>query len=354
MKEWIYKLTHWETWHYHIKYIPLLPLWLWCIIKARNFWFFTAANPSLSFGGMDGERKWEMYSNLPFGSYPLSVFIEPSESLQDILKAMEEAGLKFPVAAKPDMGMGGMMFKKIYTKEQLSYYHSVMDRTYVLQELILWPMEVSVFYYRIPGQKKGTITGLIKKENPVVTGDGVSTLTELVQKHEAAHILTETLQEKHQEKINKVLLKGEVFVLEDVHNRSRGAKIISLSNEIDERLLRVMDELSLYSNTFFYGRFDIKCNSIEDLKSGMRFSVLEFNGSGSGVQQVYGNGYSLTEACSIIAQHWKTLCRISIINYGRGIRKWSFKEGWNFLKNAKQELAHLKQIEKAYNELQYR
>jgi len=46
--------------------------------------------------------------------------------------------------------------------------------------------------------------------------------------------------------------------------------------EIDEDLLKVFDDLSHYTDKFYYGRYDIKTTSIEDLKQGKNFLVLEF------------------------------------------------------------------------------
>ena len=61
----IYRAAHWETWHWLVKYIPMVPFWLMHCLRARSPWFFTAANPTLTFGGYEGESKMEMYSLLP-------------------------------------------------------------------------------------------------------------------------------------------------------------------------------------------------------------------------------------------------------------------------------------------------
>ena len=62
-KAW-YRLTHWETWYYITKYIPLAPVWLWYCLRARSCWFFTPSNPTLTFGGFEGESKKEMYDQM--------------------------------------------------------------------------------------------------------------------------------------------------------------------------------------------------------------------------------------------------------------------------------------------------
>src|SRR5918993_4648421 len=125
-RRFVYKLQRWETWHWLVKYIPMIPFWIWYCLKARSLWFFTASNPTLTFGGFEGERKTEMYDQLPPGTYPLSLLISNEDSFELVLKKMKTAGLSFPVAVKPDIGMMGFLFRRIESPESLSAYHSRM------------------------------------------------------------------------------------------------------------------------------------------------------------------------------------------------------------------------------------
>ena len=84
---------------------------------------------------------------------------------------------------KPDVGMKGILFRRIDSDEQLRKYHEKMPVEYIVQELIDMPVELSVFYYRHPTEQKGTISGLIQKELLEVYGDGKSTLWELILQH---------------------------------------------------------------------------------------------------------------------------------------------------------------------------
>lgn len=349
-KQRLYRLTHWEEWHYHVKYIPLLPVWLWYILRARSVWFFTPANPTLTFGGMDGETKEEMYTQLPPGTYPHSVFIDPDMPEDTVKKLWTASGLKFPVAVKPDVGMGGMMFRKLNNMESLLRYHAYIDRRYVIQEMIHYPMEVAVFYYRMPNQDKGTVSGFISKEKPVVIGDGQSTLKQLVQQHKGVRFMEAEMYAKHRDKWTTIIPNGEAYTLLEVSNRTQGGKMISLAHEMDDRLVAVMDSISKYRNTFLYGRYDIKCNSIEAFKSGKEFSILEFNGCGSGVQHIYGNKYSLFQACRMIVHHWNMMFKIARYNHSKGIPYWSFMKGLKFLQHSKRELKHLKMLEAGFQE----
>ena len=341
-------LLHWEKWHYHVKYIPLYPAWLWYCLRARSLWFFTPSNPTITFGGFEGESKREIYEQLPLHLYPKSIYISPKDSIKDIELLIEENGLHYPIAVKPDVGMMGFMFRKLDNKKDLETYHQTMPCDYIIQELISYPMEVSVFYYRFPGDEKGTITGFLKKELLEVTGDGTSTLEQLINAiPERPGFKLEEWKEKHRLRLNDIIKEGELYRISWVANLSRGGKLISLAHQKDDQLLKVFDDLSHYSKHFYYGRYDIKCNSVEDLKEGKNFSILEYNGSGAEPHHIYGNGNNLWQAYKIILHHWNVLYRISKQNKRNGYAAWSFQKGLQFLKNAKKHFKQLKRLDTA-------
>jgi hypothetical protein len=204
---------------------------------------------------------------------------------------------------------------------------------------------VSVFYYRIPDQQKGTITGFLKKEFLEVKGDGVSTLGKLIDEYERVRFRLEEMKSKHASRLNEVLPAGESYVLSNALNLSRGGKLVSLEGEKDDRLLSVFDKLSHYAGHFYYGRYDIKCASIESLKEGKDFAILEYNGCGAEPHHIYGNGHSLFKAYQIVLQHWKKLFEISRHNHRNGATQWDFLRGWRFLREAKKHFRILKQLD---------
>src|SRR5882757_1636715 len=109
----IYYITHWETWHWFAKYIFIGPVWLLYCIKARSFWFFTPSNPTITFGGFTGERKSEIYKQLPDNTYPKSIYVSPSSPLSEVERLIEASDISFPMAVKPDVGMMGFMFRRV-------------------------------------------------------------------------------------------------------------------------------------------------------------------------------------------------------------------------------------------------
>lgn len=294
---------------------------------------------------MDGETKEEMYTQLPVGSYPTTVYIRPSMSFTSIEDVIKTAGIQYPFAVKPNVGMSGFMFRKIDTRESLELYHSKMFVDYLVQDLIDYPLEVSVFYYRLPNEKRGTVSGVVKKGSPYVTGDGYSTLSTLIQSHSGVRFKLEQVLDRHSKRLDAVIAKGEMYQLSDASNRGQGGKIENISHEIDDSLIRFFDKLSHYSGQLFYGRYDIKCASVDELKQGKNYSILEFNGSGAGTQHIYGSGYSLFQAWKIILTHWSMLYKISRYNNNQGVKYWKFWSGLKFLMEAKKHLKRLKQLD---------
>lgn len=341
----LYTLTHWEAWDWRIKYIPLVPSWIWYCMRSGSFWFFTPSNPSLDFGGLDGISKKDIYDQLPSNLCPKTIFISKKILFDEVEKSFVLNGFNYPVAVKPEIGRMGFMFRKIETVKELKLYHEKMPVNYILQEFIHYPIEVSVFYYRFPGENKGTITGFIKKESLQVVGDGKSTLYKLIAESQRAFLRMEEMKLKHKDKLDEIIPGGEVFHLSHALNLSRGGRLVSLEHEKDEKLLKVFDELSNYSKHFYYGRYDIKCASIDRLKDGKDFSILEYNGSGAEPHHVYGNGNTLVTACKILLQHWKVLYQISKCNYKKGINYWKWSKGWKFFKEANSHVRLLKQLD---------
>lgn len=336
------KVGNWELWPFKLRYFLISPVWLWYCLRSRSFWFFSSSNPTLTFGGFEGEGKKEMYDLLPKEFYPKTVFVHPGDDFEKLRSLINTNGFNYPFVVKPDVGMKGLLFRKIDDEEELKLYHEKNVVDYIIQDLVTYPLEVSVFYYRYPNEQKGVITGFIQKELMDVYGDGHSTLWELILEHPHAKHRLEEMRIKHEEQLNTIIPKGERYILTYAANLNRGAKFTNLYEHVDENLLHIFDAIS-HRAKFYYGRYDIKCESIEDLKKGMNFTILEFNGSGAEPNHVYHAGYSLFDAYKVFLHHWKVLYKISKYNKEHGIPYWPTMKGWRFLREAKKHLKVLEQ-----------
>lgn len=338
-------MSNWEQWPFFVLYFPISFVWFWYCLRSRSLWFFSSSNPTITFGGFEGESKKEMYDQLPPASFPKTMYILHDMPFEAVKEKIAAAGFTYPFIVKPDIGMKGILFRKMDNEEQLEKYHERIPVEYIVQDLIELPVEVSVFYYRHPAEEKGTISGLIQKELLEVTGDGHSTLWQLILQHPRAKFRLEEMRHRHEHRIDRVIEEGHKFYLSYAGNHNRGARFINLIHEVDDDMRHVFDELSHYTGQFYYGRYDIKCASIEDLKKGRHYSILEFNGCGAEPNHIYDAGMSLWQAYAELLKHWKALYRISKYNHEHGTPYWSFKRGWQHLKASQQHFKLLEQFD---------
>ncbi len=343
MKKFFQKLLNWELWNFYVLYAPISPVWIWYCLRSGSLWFFSSSNPTITFGGFEGEGKKEMYDQLPSDLVPRTIYIRHDLPFAEVKKQVEAAGFTYPFIVKPDVGMKGILFRKLDSEEQLQRYHEYIPVEYIVQDLVDLPVEVSVFYYRHPARQKGTVSGFIHKELLHVVGDGKSTLQQLVENHPRARFRLEEMKHRHGHCYSRVVADKEIFFLSYAGNHNRGAHFTNLHKEIDDDLRKVFDELSHFAGKFYYGRYDIKTTSIEDLKKGKNFSILEFNGCGAEPNHIYDCGMSLWKAYGVILYHWKALYKISRYNHNNGVPYWSFKRGWKHLKETNR---HFKMLEK--------
>ena len=284
---------------------------------------------------MEGEPKKEMYDLLPNHLFPQTFNVLPSESYEQILSKLNQHEIRCPFIVKPEIGGQGILFRKIDSLDQLKQYHSQVPVEYIVQEMVLYPIEVSVFHIRYPQHQKGVVTGFLHKIPLQVTGDGSSSLESLVQAHPKGIKRLQELKVTHLHNWNVIIPQGEKYILSYAANHNRGAHFKDLKEHINESLVEVFDQISQQVNDFYYGRYDIMCNNIEDLKKGKNFTILEYNGCGAEPNHFYDTGYTLLNAYREIAKHWKALYEISRYNRTQGVKPWPFLKGYQFLRQTK-------------------
>ena len=295
---------------------------------------------------MEGEPKKEMYDLLPKELYPTTFNALPSESFSVVKERLHLSGIGYPLIVKPEIGGQGILFRKLDTEEEFINYHLKVPVEYIVQQMVHYPVEVSVFYIRHPKQSTGMVTGFLHKIPLQVTGDGVHTLEQLVAQHPKGNKRMGEMHSKHKETWNTILPAGQKYMLSYAANHNRGAHFVDLKNHIDNRLVAIFDKISIDINDFFYGRYDIMCNSIGDLKAGKNFSILEFNGCGAEPNHFYDTGYTLLKAYKEILKHWKALYQISKYNRAQGVKPWSFAKGRKFLSDTKKCTALMKEADR--------
>lgn len=332
------RLSHWEYWPFHVVYAITYPYWLWLCIKARSFFFFSSANPSVKNGGFLMESKKDIYDLLPQKFYPRTFHFHADTSEYAILRKILDAKFSFPLVGKPDIGMRGMAVKKLNNFDDLHEYILTSKVDFLIQEFVPYQMEAGVFYYRFPDEKKGNISGIVSKEFLTVRGDGVSTILQLLQKEKRFILQISDLKKQNAEQLNVILSKGVKKVLVPYGNHSRGAKFIDASDMINEELIEAIDKVCKEIDGFYYGRLDIRFNSWGELNKGKNFSIIELNGAGSEPTHIYDPSHSIFFAWKEIIRHWDILYKISkqnrknhpYMSFYSGIKM--FQENFTYLK----------------------
>ena len=261
------------------------------------------------------ESKKEIYDLIPPEYYPITLFFRAFTSAQDTLQLVKQRNLKYPLIGKPDIGMKGMMVKKLETVDELLLYTANSKVDFLIQEFIPFEKEVGIFYYRYPNEERGHLSGIVKKEFLSVTGDGNSTVEQLLSRNKRAILQLPVLSVNEKDKMNLILKEKEELVIVPYGNHVRGAKFLDDSDLIDEELANTIDTISKKINGFYFGRLDIRYNDWEELKKGKNFSIVELNGSGSEPTHIYDPKHSIFWAWKEIIKHWKILYRISKLNH---------------------------------------
>jgi len=320
------KLSNWEYWPFEVIYAPVFVYWLYLSLKARSLFFFSAANPGIETGGLIGESKIKILQKVPAQYLPKTVYISQGESMITILNKLDMADIPFPLIAKPDIGSRGLLVKKIKDKTELITYLSSKHVDFLLQEYISYPLELSILYYRFPNEPTGVISSITIKRYLSIQGDGKSTVLELIKGFDRAKLQLSTLMVSHKRIMDDVPEDGETIELVPIGNHCRGATFYNGNHLIDKSLTTTFDQISHQLDGIYFGRFDIKCKDIENLRQGKKLKILEINGVGAEPAHIYDPKYPLLLAFKDILSQWKIIYQISLFNRRQGTNFMSFSE----------------------------
>jgi len=326
------RLFNWEYWPFELVYAPIMFYWFWLGLKSRSLFFFNTANPLIENGGFANESKKKIYDLIPRQYYPKTALFKLGDRSVAVKLIAEAAGITYPFIAKPDIGGRGVQVKLIHNDEELSRYIKQIKVDFLVQEYVPYENEVGIFYYRMPGETKGHISGIVGKAFLKVDGDGKSTIAELLS-HEPRYLLQlAALQRTDGERLKQILAIGDSYTV-PYGNHARGAKFIDLSHLINEELTHSFDQICQNIPEFYFGRMDVMYNNWEDLCQGRNFSIIELNGAGSEPTHIYDPKHSILFAWKEIIRHWKLLQRIAKINkLDKGLSYMTYKEGKDMLR----------------------
>ncbi len=320
------RVTEWEFWPVHIFYIPVVVYVIRLAVKHRSLTVFTCSNPSIPAGGLIGESKDAIY-RLINGSASAGEFtlkhslirgtVSAAEKVRRIHEFIADNQLSFPVVLKPDVGERGKGVAIARSDEEIDHYLLGSESDIIVHEFFDG-VEASVFYYRYPDEPTGKIFSITEKRFPCVTGDGISTLNELILNDDRAVALAAKYFKHNEQRLNDIPAQGVAVQLIDIGTHSRGAIFADGEWLRTEKLERAIDQICQGIKGFYFGRFDLRAKTFDDFRNGGPFKIIELNGVSSESTNIYDPRFSLFDAYAILFRQWRIAFEIGSANRAAG------------------------------------
>ena len=318
-------------------YIPVGLRWIALSIRYGNFTLPTLANPLIETGGFWGESKSKVLGDIGIDQqkwvakfFPYKRTERPAEvELQEVLNKMSETGIEFPLVAKPDIGWQGFGVRKVDDKEALLNYLAVYPKneTLLIQHLIPYDGEAGVFYARMPNDEHGKVFSLTLRYFPYVIGDGSSTLRELIQHNPRTGFKSDYFLGKNPdhlglgaERLATIPADEELVRLAFIGSIRVGGIYRDARHLITPELSERFDEIARSIPEFYYGRFDIRFKSTDELKVAEGFSIIEVNGAGSEPIHAWDPDMTLFNLYRELFKTQSLMFRIAAQNRKRGYK----------------------------------
>ncbi len=316
--------TRWEFWPAWLFYAPVALYYVWLSIKYRSFTLPSAANPGITTGGLVGESKIETLRDLFQTSpeYTAEAWLVEANTAADrwnqFQAIIDSNGLTYPLILKPDLGQRGLGVKVVRNPAQAKTCLDENSFAMVVQRYIPGPNEVGVFYYRFPGGPKGHLFAITEKRFPILTGDGIHTLEELIQCDDRARWMATRYLQRFANRRNEVLPVGETLRLVEAGNHAQGCIFEDGGRFATPELAERIDSISKKLSGFYIGRYDLRFSSEDDLRAGRNFSILELNGASAEATSIYDARNSVWTAYRTLFRQWKLVFAIGDANRRRG------------------------------------
>ena len=319
------RTSRWEYWPMWLFYPPVILYIFWKGLRHKHLAWFTATNPGMPLSGLVLESKQQILTALksageeipPFGV--ISRELSPDARFEAFKNTLEDLSLSYPVVLKPDVGERGLGVAVVKSdKESRSYFTGSQDDIIVQQ--YIGGLEYGIFYYRYPKEDRGRIFAITDKRFTSVNGNGKSTLEQLILDDPRAVAMAPFFFTKHVEDLFEIPEEGEEIQLAELGTHSRGSLFLDGMQLVTEDLETEIDRISKCFEGFYFGRYDIKVPSVEDLQKGENIRVLELNGITSEATSIYDPKNGLFTAYRVLFNQWSIASEIVKQNVENQIR----------------------------------
>lgn len=307
--------------------VPLTVQWLWLALQYRSATLPSAANPTITSGGLVGEGKLEYFSGMGTVARSMTAAycaVSTHRPLPDaeLQKILDGAGLSWPVIAKPDLGLCGHGVRLLASRAELQTYLKAFpaNEVVVLQQYLTDESEAGIFYSRDPESGQGRIIGLALRYFPRVTGDGKNSIAALIAADPRARRLVKS--KKHEPRYDGALVpgSGEVVRLATIGSTRVGGLYRDGRACITAQLTQAVDAIARDMPDFHFGRFDVRFDSLQELNAGRGFTIMEVNGAGSEAIQAWDPDTGVWAGFKMIFEKQRILFAIGDAMRKKGVK----------------------------------
>ena len=304
--------------------VPMVSQWLWLALRHGGVTLPSCANPHITAGGLVGDTKSEYFACMgPLARASVATFVviqaQGAASLPAALLAMREARLDFPVVAKPDLGWCGFGVRRVDDAAALLDYLSRYPHgaALMLQQYLAESGEAGLFYIRHPDQRAGRLLGILLRHYPQVTGDGSSSIAQLVAADVRLQRTTHSTEHECSYAPDQVPAAGEIVRLSLIASTRVGGRYEDGSGYATAELTAAVDAIARDMPQFHVGRFDVRYLTLEHLRRG-QFTIMEVNGAGAEAVHAWDPKYSIRDVYRIVFAKQRLLFALAAANRARG------------------------------------
>ena len=167
---------------------------------------------------------------------------------------------------------------------------------------------------------QGRLIGLALRYYPRVTGDGVSTLAQLIRNDARAARVLGAPAHACALDLDAVPAAGQAVRLSTIGSTRVGGLYRDGGALISAELTRAIDAIARDMPEFHFGRFDVRFRSQQELAAGTGFTIMEVNGAGSEAIQAWDPDIGLVDGFRMIFAKQRLLFAIGAANRRRGAR----------------------------------
>lgn len=326
----IRRAARWEFWPPAVFYLPAVGYYVCLTLRFRSPTLFTICNPGFSTKDLVQESRSrnlkKASGSAPFiARHRLIGGGEPAAAKIGLAADfMQQHGLDYPVVLTPDDGRAESAVI-LRSARQLERQLSEADSDQMIREHIDG-LHFRILYCRHPGAASGRIFSISEKRPVKLTGDGHSTLERLILQDDRALMAAAAHLRRQGDKLFTVLAKGEAIDLSEAGNHRSGMWRRDGGTIRTAQLDAAIDRISKQVEGFYFGLYDIVAPSVDDIRSGRKFTIVSLGGVRLAAGRFARSDASLRRAYADLMRRWRLAFEIGDANRRRGHRPASVRK----------------------------